>query len=92
MDMFTKNLNIVPDKHMFTTIKSRLQPSKEKLIGFDGPIVRIDEDATKDEEIISGLYSRKKIRPYMISQNHYAQELKQSIERLIESLYQAVNN
>ncbi len=34
MDMFSKNLKIVPDKHMFTTLKSRLQPTKDQLIGF----------------------------------------------------------
>ena len=54
-------------------------------------MVKVEEDVRPDE-IITGLYSRKKIRPYMISQNHLVQELKQSIERLLESLYEAVNN
>jgi len=78
--MFSKNLKIVPDKHMFTTLKSRLQPMKEQLVGFGieergfgilifPDVIKVEEDVRPDE-IITGLYSRKKIRPYMISQNH----------------------
>jgi len=59
MEILTRIIKVVSDKHMFATIKSRLQPKKQQLLGFSKISSMRKDDEIKGDEIITGLYSSR---------------------------------